>query len=177
MEFVGVGNRIKFAEGGEIQIAGVTLPKVCRWVDDGEGGFLTVWQTVGAVGCFRKTLFWKTNWRNPPRISLEVSLKESKRIFDFNKVWGLSCLFCHAAILTAPSAYFILRLESIGVTFISGFYHWVHKNTSVWLHLWISIIICNTKYCQRHKLLNWEMPDSQSLITAVWSQNAHLRSN
>ena len=34
----------------------------------------------------KKTLFLKINWRNLPIISLEVSLKESKRIFDFAKV-------------------------------------------------------------------------------------------
>ena len=48
IEFVGVRSRIKFAEGGKIQIAGVTLPKVCRRVGDGEGDFLTVWEAVGA---------------------------------------------------------------------------------------------------------------------------------
>ena len=38
------------------------------------------------LGCFRKTLF-QENWKyNPPRISLGVSLKGSKRIFNFDKV-------------------------------------------------------------------------------------------
>ena len=38
------------------------------------------------IGCFTKTLFQKKNKRNPPRISLGVGLKESKRIFHFDKV-------------------------------------------------------------------------------------------
>ena len=38
------------------------------------------------VGCFTKTLFPKKNKRNPPRISLGVNLKGSKRIFDFDNV-------------------------------------------------------------------------------------------
>ena len=61
--------------------------------DEGEVGVRNIFNKsslkvlqMWIVGCFRKTLFWKTNWRNPPRISLEVSLKESKRIFDFDKV-------------------------------------------------------------------------------------------
>ena len=41
---------------------------------------------VYILGCFRKTLFWENEKYNPPRISLGVSLKESKRIFDFDKV-------------------------------------------------------------------------------------------
>ena len=36
---------------------------------------------------FHKNMFFnKKNKRNPPRISLGVSLKESKRIFDFDQV-------------------------------------------------------------------------------------------
>ena len=43
--------------------------------------------TLGwAIGCFTKTLFQQKKWRIPPRISLGVSLKESKRIFDFDQV-------------------------------------------------------------------------------------------
>ena len=38
------------------------------------------------LGCFTKTLFPKKNKRNPPRISLGVNLKGSKRIFDFDNV-------------------------------------------------------------------------------------------
>ena len=38
------------------------------------------------LGCSKKTLFQNKNKRNPPRISLGVSLKGSKRIFDFDKV-------------------------------------------------------------------------------------------
>ena len=38
------------------------------------------------LGCFTKTLFPKKNNRNPPRISLGVNLKGSKRIFDFDNV-------------------------------------------------------------------------------------------
>ena len=38
------------------------------------------------VGCPRKTLFKKNKKRNPPRISLRVSLNRSKRIFDFDQV-------------------------------------------------------------------------------------------
>ena len=39
-----------------------------------------------ALGCFRKTLFQKNKKRNPPSISLGVSLNRSKRIFDFDQV-------------------------------------------------------------------------------------------
>ena len=45
-----------------------------------EGSFVYV------LGCFTKTLFQKKNKRNPPCISLGVSLKGSKRIFDFDNV-------------------------------------------------------------------------------------------
>ena len=38
------------------------------------------------VGCPRKTLFQKNKKRNPPRISLGVSLNIFKRIFDFDQV-------------------------------------------------------------------------------------------
>ena len=38
------------------------------------------------LGCPRKTLFQKNKKRNPPRISLGVSLNRSKRIFDFDQV-------------------------------------------------------------------------------------------
>ena len=38
------------------------------------------------IGCFTKTLFQQKKWRNPPRISLGVSLKGSKRIFDLDHV-------------------------------------------------------------------------------------------
>ena len=38
------------------------------------------------LGCSKKTLFQNKNKRNPPRISLGVSLKGSKRIFDFDQV-------------------------------------------------------------------------------------------
>ena len=38
------------------------------------------------LGCPRKTLFQKNKKRNPPRISLRVSLNRSKRIFDFDQV-------------------------------------------------------------------------------------------
>ena len=38
------------------------------------------------IGCFKKTLFQKNKKRNPPRISLGVSLNRSKRIFDFDQV-------------------------------------------------------------------------------------------
>ena len=38
------------------------------------------------LGCFKNTLFSKTNWRNSLRLSLEVSLKVSKEIFDLDKV-------------------------------------------------------------------------------------------
>ena len=44
--------------------------------------FLKPW----TVGCPRKTLFQKNKKRNPPRISLRVSLNRSKRIFDFDQV-------------------------------------------------------------------------------------------
>ena len=36
-----------------------------------------------SVGCFRKTLFQKNKKRNPPSISLGVSLNRSKRFFSF----------------------------------------------------------------------------------------------
>ena len=39
-----------------------------------------------SLECFTKTLFQKKKWRNPPRISLGVSLKGSKRIFDLDHV-------------------------------------------------------------------------------------------
>ena len=35
---------------------------------------------------FHKNNFFQKKWRNPPRISLGVSLKGSKRIFDLNHV-------------------------------------------------------------------------------------------
>ena len=38
------------------------------------------------LGCPRKTLFQKNRKRNPPRISLGVSLNRSKRIFDLDQV-------------------------------------------------------------------------------------------
>ena len=38
------------------------------------------------LGCFKKTIFQKNKKRNPPRISLGVSLNRSKRIFDFDQV-------------------------------------------------------------------------------------------
>ena len=41
---------------------------------------------VFTLGCFRKTLFQKNKKRNPPSISLGVSLNRSKRIFDFDQV-------------------------------------------------------------------------------------------
>ena len=47
-----------------------------------------VWEAIDdcLLGCSKKTLFQKNKKRNPPRISLGVSLKGSKRIFDFDKV-------------------------------------------------------------------------------------------
>ena len=42
--------------------------------------------TETVLRCFRKTLFKEHQKRNPPSISLEISLKGSKRIFDFDKV-------------------------------------------------------------------------------------------
>ena len=54
-------------------------------VDDRTGVVYKI-SEAGAVGCFTKTLFQKKNKRNPPRISLGVSLKGSKRIFDFDQV-------------------------------------------------------------------------------------------
>ena len=44
----------------------------------------TGWECV--LGCFTKTLFENKKWRNPPIISLGVSLKGSKTIFDFDNV-------------------------------------------------------------------------------------------
>ena len=42
---------------------------------------------IYTLGCFRKTLFKKKiKKRNPPSISLGVSLNRSKRIFDFDQV-------------------------------------------------------------------------------------------
>ena len=46
----------------------------------------TIIHIIGSIGCFTKTLFPKKNKRNPPRISLGVNLKGSKRIFDFDNV-------------------------------------------------------------------------------------------
>ena len=42
--------------------------------------------TYYLLGCFTKTLFQQKKWRNPPRISMGVSLKGSKMIFDFDHV-------------------------------------------------------------------------------------------
>ena len=45
-----------------------------------------IFQHKCALGCFKKTLFQKNKKRNPPCISLWVSLKRSNGIFDFDQV-------------------------------------------------------------------------------------------
>ena len=47
-------------------------------------GVCTLYDCI--LGCPRKTLFQKNKKRNPPHISLRVSLNRSKRIFDFDQV-------------------------------------------------------------------------------------------
>ena len=44
---------------------------------------------IYTLGCSKKTLLQNKNKRNPARISLGVSLKGSKRIFDFDQVKGV----------------------------------------------------------------------------------------
>ena len=46
------------------------------------------------LGCFRKTLFKENKKRNPPSISLELSLKGSKRRLISTKFRGTSSHFC-----------------------------------------------------------------------------------
>ena len=41
------------------------------------------------LGCFKKTYFAEKNWLNPLCKYLGVALKESKRIFDYDKFKGV----------------------------------------------------------------------------------------
>ena len=53
-----------------------------------------LWPVWLCIRVFQKTKLFQENQKyNPPRISLGVSLKGSKRTFDFNKVYG--CLEPH----------------------------------------------------------------------------------
>ena len=50
--------------------------------------YLYMYLYLYLLGCSKETLFQNKNKRNPPRINLGVSLKGSKRIFDFDQVQG-----------------------------------------------------------------------------------------
>ena len=62
--------------------------KSCLCIKRTRFGFLFFTQesSLVAIRVFQKTLFQKNKKRNPPRISLGVSLNRSKRIFDFDQV-------------------------------------------------------------------------------------------
>ena len=62
-----------------------TVEHICRVLPFGVQNLKRL-NEVWPIGCPRKTLFQKNKKRNPPRISLGVSLNRSKRIFDFDQV-------------------------------------------------------------------------------------------
>ena len=60
-------------------------PSACKSSPPGD---LTIYYQPCVLGCFRKILVQVNQKYNPPSISLGDSLEGSKRIYNFDKVWG-----------------------------------------------------------------------------------------